>query len=136
MREVAINNEYMVYPYSIRCNDNCNNISNPFSRVCIPNFIFRNPNSYKCEYRKKAAHLLREKCEEVIDNKTMSIKKYNKTVLIKENNSVNACKPFIASSILFLLVSVILTGLFVYFYVNSQSKRKLQDYYLKREINH
>ena len=53
----------------------------------------------------------------------MSIKKHNKTVLIRENNSVNACKPFVASSISLLLVSVILTGFFVYFYVNSQSKK-------------
>ena len=32
----------MTYPFSIkvnRCNGNCNNISNPFSRVCIPNLI-------------------------------------------------------------------------------------------------
>ena len=32
-------------------------------------------------------------------------------------------------SVLFLLVSVITTGLLVYFYVNSQSKIKLQTYY-------
>ena len=40
--EVIINNEYMIYPFSIkenRCNGNCNNISNPYSRVCVPNFI-------------------------------------------------------------------------------------------------
>ena len=35
----------------------------------------------------------------------------------------------IYSSILFLLVSVVLTRLFVCFYVNLQSKRNLQDYY-------
>ena len=85
----------------------------------------------------KKAALLVEECG-IIHNKTMSIekhnktlpvKKYNKTVSIKENNSLVSCKPFVASSILFLLVSVIITGLFVYFYVNSQPKRKLQDYY-------
>ena len=30
----------MIYPYSIkanRCNGNCNNTNNPYSRVCIPN---------------------------------------------------------------------------------------------------
>ena len=40
VREVIINNGYMIYPFSIkvnRCNGNCNNISNPYSRVCIPN---------------------------------------------------------------------------------------------------
>ena len=39
---VVINNECMHYPYSIkvnRCNGNCNNISNPYSKVCVPNVI-------------------------------------------------------------------------------------------------
>ena len=39
VKEVIINNEYMLYPYSIKvnsCNRNCNNISNPYSRVCVP----------------------------------------------------------------------------------------------------
>ena len=54
---------------------------------------------------------------------------YNKTVSVKENISLDSCKPFVVSSVLFLLVSVTITGLFVYFYVNSHSKRKLQDYY-------
>ena len=35
------------------------------------------------------------------------------------------CKPFVALSILFLLVSSTLTGLFIYFYVNSWSKNNL-----------
>ena len=186
----------MTYPYSIkvnRCNGNCNNINNPYSRVCIPNIIknvtlkvfdlislknktkqiifhesckcvcrldpivcnnkqewnkdkcrceclinktcgnkFWSPNSCKYEYRKKAA--LTEECEEIIDNKTLSIhnktlliKKHNKTVSIKGN--IDSCKPFVVSSILFLAVSVILIGLFTDFYNNSQSKRKLTDYY-------
>ena len=41
-REVIINNEYMIYPFSIkinRCNRNCNNISNSYSRVCVPNVL-------------------------------------------------------------------------------------------------
>ena len=40
--EVVINNEYMTYPYDIKlniCNGNCNNITNPYSRVCIPDII-------------------------------------------------------------------------------------------------
>ena len=57
------------------------------------------------------------------------IKKYNKTVSFKNCNSIDPCKPYVASAILFLLISVIITGAFVYFYVNSHSKRKLQDYY-------
>ena len=194
IREAVVNNEYMTYPYSIkvnRCNGNCNNITIPYSRVCIPDVIKNitvkvcdliswtnktrqikwhdsckgvcrldpiicnnkqkwnknkcrckcltnkncndsrfdwNTNSCKCEYKKKEA-LLVEECEETTDNKTVSIKKYNKTVPIKENSSLDSCKPFVVSSILFLLVSVIITGPFIYYYVNSQSKRKLQTFY-------
>ena len=62
-------------------------------------------------------------------NKTVPIKKYNKAVSVKNCNSFDLCKPYIASSILFLLVSIITTSVFVYFYANSQSKRKLQGYY-------
>ena len=39
-REVMVNNEYMFYPCSIKvsnCSGNCNNISNPYARVCVPN---------------------------------------------------------------------------------------------------
>ena len=62
-------------------------------------------------------------------NKTLLVKKFNKTVSIKENISLDSCEPFVFSSVLFLLVSVIITGAFVYFYVNSHSKRRLEDYY-------
>ena len=136
----------MTYPYSIKvniCNGNCNNITNPYSRVCVRDITknltlkifdlmtltnktkeiiihesckcicrldpivcsnkqksnknkcrceclinkncgneFWNPNSCKCEYR--AVHLLTEECEEIIDNKTLLIKKHNKTVSIKK----------------------------------------------------
>ena len=101
------------------------------------NFVW-NPSNCKCEYKKKVAHLLTEECEEIITNKTVSvklynktvsIKKYNKTLSIKENISLDSCKPFFASSLLFSLVIVIITGAFVYFYLNFQPKRKLQDYY-------
>ena len=42
VRQVIINNEYMLYSFSVkvnRRNGNCNHISNPFSRVCVPNVI-------------------------------------------------------------------------------------------------
>ena len=44
VREVIINNEYMLYPFSIKvnkCSGNCNNISNPYSKACFPN-VFKN----------------------------------------------------------------------------------------------
>ena len=78
-------------------------------KKCNKNFAW-NPSSCKCEYKKKVAHLLTEECEEIIDNKTVSIekhnktllvKKYNKNVSIKENTSFDPCKPYIASSIFF-----------------------------------
>ena len=37
---------------------------------------------------------------------------------IKKNKKIDSCKPFIASSILFLLVSVTIAGIFIYFYIN------------------
>ena len=42
VREVIVNNEYMLYPFSMKvnkCNGHCNNISNPYSRACVPNVI-------------------------------------------------------------------------------------------------
>ena len=42
VRELIKNNDYMLYPFSIkvnRCNGNCKNISNPYSRVCVPNIV-------------------------------------------------------------------------------------------------
>ena len=106
------------------------------NKNCDDKFVW-NPSNCKCEYKKKAAYLLTEECEEIIGNKieliekhskTLLVKKYNKTVSIKENISLDSCKLFVASSVLFLLVSIIITGAFVYFCVNLHSK-KLQDYY-------
>ena len=51
-------------------------------KKCDNNFVW-NPSNCKCEYKKKATHLLTKECEEIIGNKTVPIKKYNKTVLIK-----------------------------------------------------
>ena len=80
---------------------------------------FWNPDSCKCEYR--SAQLTPE-CEDIIDSKTVLIKE-NKSISIKENKiiSIKICKPFVASSILVLSVSVIVTVFFVYFYVKSKS---------------
>ena len=162
-----------------RCNDNCNNISNPYSNICVPGIIknvalkvfylmtltnktkqiifyenckcvcrldsivcnnkqkwnknkcrcqcsinkkcgniFWNPNSCKCEFRKKPA-LITIECKEIIDSKAVSINKTISTI------TLDSCKPFVASSFLFLSVSVILTGLFIYFYPKSKSKNYL-----------
>ena len=42
VKQVIVGNKYMTYPYSIkvnRCNGNYNKISNPYSRVCIPDIV-------------------------------------------------------------------------------------------------
>ena len=41
-REVIINNDYMIYPFSIkvnRCNGNCNNISNPYFQMLLKKLL-------------------------------------------------------------------------------------------------
>ena len=190
VREVIVDNKYMTYPYNIkvnRCNGNCNNVANPFSRSCVPDITknvtlkifdlmtltnkskqiiihgsckcicrlgpivcsnkqkwnknksrceclinkkcgnkFWNPSSCKWEFKEKAARLT-EECEEVIDNETVSI---NKTITTKEK--IKSCKPFVVSSILFLLVSVTLTGVFIYCYISSWPKYELP--YLKSPV--
>ena len=54
--------------------------------------------------------MVEEECEEIVDDnfnkKTVSITKY-----------VENCKPYVASSILFVSVSIVLTGIMIYFYV-------------------
>ena len=74
-----------------------------------------NFNNCKCEESEKAAKLTtEEECKEIIDdlpqNKTISITK-----------QVENCKPFVASSILFVSVSMILTGIMIYFYVKTRN---------------
>ena len=67
---------------------------------------------------KKAAKLTTEECEEINDDTTTITQ--NKTIVMKE--LIENCKPFVTSSILFLSVSTMLTGLFVYFYCKSKSR--------------
>ena len=180
---MVVKSEHMTFPYDIKvnkCSGNCNNITNSYAKVCIPDIIKNvtvkmfdlmtltnktkqvilhesckcicrlDPivcnnkqrwNKYKCrceclinkkcdddfvwnisncecEYKKKAAKLTTEECEEIIDDTTKITQ--NKTIVIKE--LVESCKPFVASCILFLSVSTILTGPFVYFYCKSKSR--------------
>ena len=212
----------MFYPYSIKvnkCRGSCNNISNPYARLCVPDvaknmslkvfnlmtwnnsktqiklhesckcecklnssacnnkqrwnkdkcrceykelvnkqgcekgFFWNSSNcnhecdkscniseylDYKnCKYRKKGAYSLVEECDENIDknevihNETLSIKEYNKSTNedLNTSSSSDPCKPYVALSILFLMINVTISGAFVYFYLNSRSKKELQTYY-------
>ena len=42
VKETIMKNDYMTYPYNIkvdRCIGRCNNITNPYSKVCVPDII-------------------------------------------------------------------------------------------------
>ena len=90
-----------------------------------------------CKCRKKVAHSLVEECDEntdineIIHNKTLSIKQYNKSTNKDLNSSSGSdpCKAYVALSILFLIISVTISGAFLYFYLNSRSIKELQTYY-------
>ena len=60
-REVIINNDYMTYNKD-KCRCEC-----LINKKCDNNFVL-NPSNCKWEYKKKAAHLFTEECEE-IENK-------------------------------------------------------------------
>ena len=62
---------------------------------------------------KKALKLIDE-CEEIVDIKQ------NKTVSITKQ--AENFKPFVASFILFVSVSIVLTGIMIYFYVKSRNR--------------
>ena len=117
--------------------------------MCAKAFIW-NPSSYNCEYnksynkskylvyknfkcRKRFAYPLVEECDkntdknEIIHNKTLSIKEYNKSnnKFLNTSSSSDPCKPYIALSILFLMISVTISGAFVYFYLKLYPKIEL-----------
>ena len=84
------------------------------------NDSFFNVINCKCEM-KKAAKLIKEQCEEIIDDINYVIQ--NKTVtLIKK---IENCKPFIGVSILFLYISIILTGMMIYFCLKPRKNNAL-----------
>ena len=117
-----------------KCRCECKELVN--KQECDKGFIW-NPSNCECEYKKRAAYSLVKECEENIDenkiirNQTLSIKEYNKSINKDLNTSSisDPCKPYIASSILFLLISVVISRAFVYFYLNSCPKKELQTYY-------
>ena len=74
---------------------------------CCNNYFF-NVINCSCQM-KKAAALIVEECKEIIDD-------------VKENKTATSigyienCKPFVASSVLFVCVSIITTAIVIYFY--------------------
>ena len=42
VKKVIVHNDYMTFPYKIkvdRCIGSCNNIINPYSKVCVPDIV-------------------------------------------------------------------------------------------------
>ena len=84
-----------------------------------------------CNCRKKATYSLVEECDkntdknELIRNETLSIKNYNRSTNkdLKTSSSSNSSKPYVALSILFLIISVTISSAFVYFHFNSHPKK-------------
>ena len=72
----------------------------------------------RCEFKKVAKLITTEECDvetnDIVQNKTTS----GNSIIKKVEN----CKPFVASSILFVSVSIILTGIMIYFCLQSRNK--------------
>ena len=42
VKKVIVNNDYIAFPYKIkvdRCLGSCNNLTNPYSKVCVPDIV-------------------------------------------------------------------------------------------------
>ena len=61
----------------------------------------------------------------MIHTETLSIKEYNKSTnkYLSTSSSIDPCKPYVALSIFFLVISITISGAFVYFYLNSRPKK-------------
>ena len=82
-------------------------------KECENNYSWNAVNC-RCELRKTAVLIVEEECDvetgEKIENKTVT--------LIKK---IKEYKPFVASSILFVCVSLISTGIMIYFCLKSRN---------------
>ena len=74
--------------------------------------------NYRCEFKKVAKLITIEECNvetnDIVQNKTTS----GNSIIKKVEN----CKPFVTSSVLFVSVSIILTGIMIYFSLTSRNK--------------
>ena len=90
---------------------------------CSNNSFFNVVNC-SCELR-KAAKLVVEECKEITDDikKITNIKENKTSFIIKK---VENCKPFVTSSVLFVYVSIITTGIMIYFCSKTRNKDVLR----------
>ena len=68
-----------------------------------------------CEFKKPVKLITTEDCDVEIDG---IIQNKTKTLIKRREH----CKPFVGSSILFVLVSIILSGIMIYFCLKSRNK--------------
>ena len=80
------------------------------------NDLIWNYSNCECKYKKAAKLIIEEECEELIENDILN----DKTISIIKNSE--NCKLFVASSILFVSASIILTGIMIYFSLKSRNK--------------
>ena len=76
-----------------------------------------NVNNCRCEMKKLAAVIESKECD--IETDEIKSVSENKTITLIEN--VKNCKPFVRVSVLFLCISIILTGIMIYFYLKSKN---------------
>ena len=72
---------------------------------------------------KKAAALIVKECKEISNNIKNDCIMRNKTVTLTKR--IENCKPFVASSILFVCISIITTGIMIYFCLKSKNNNLL-----------
>ena len=88
-----------------------------------------NPINCICGFKKKIANLLVDDCKEnineddMVENKTKSVPRCNKSQFVKIVNHSLLYLFYV------LLETLLISGVFVHYYFNSQSKRKIQDIY-------
>ena len=136
-----------------KCVGSCNDVKNPYFKVYSPDIVkngsvkvfdlisqqssFRNITFHesckcgclldesssnvvncRCEFKKVAKLITTEECDvetnDIIENKTISVIK-----------KIENCKPFVASSISFVCISVISTGIMIYFCLKSRKNKVL-----------
>ena len=66
----------------------------------------------------------------MIHNETLLIKECSKNISkFLNTSSSNSCRPYDVLFIVFLIITIMISGVFVYFYLYSRSKEVLQTYY-------
>ena len=89
---------------------------NVYKKKIVLIILFFNVVNCSCEMKKHAALIEEEECDIETSEK---IECENKIVTLTKK--IGNCKPFVTSSILFVCVSVILTGIMIYFCLKSKN---------------